>query len=159
MRSVRLFTCISLSLEIELEVNSGKIPLMLEGYTSHDQMVGPVKRLLHDHALPWNETFVSMFVLLPHDSTNTLHNAFGYPFELDIEKVLADIALVCSDDIQNWVRSGVAPRVALNLQNLDAAAKAQALRNARLQSNSARAEARMFRPLRVEDIHTCSGGS
>lgn len=152
MIPIRLFTCVTLSVEEELEVEMRQVPPILEGYESHDQMVGPVKRVLEAYNLPWNETFVSIFILLPGDSPTALHEAFGYPFELNPDKVIEDIALVCSDDIQNLVRSRVPPRVAMDLRSLSSEEKIHVLRTARLQSNNARAEARMLRPLRAEDV-------
>jgi hypothetical protein len=150
MTAIRLFTCIVLSLEEKLEAEMGHVPSKLEGHTSHDQMVGPVKGILEKHHLPWCDDFVSAFVLLPDENPRTLHDAFGYAFELRVDQVIEDIALVCSDDIQNWVNSRVPPRVAI--REIDVEAKMVALRNARLQSNNARTEARMFRRLRGTDL-------
>jgi hypothetical protein len=104
MTSIRLVSCITLSLDDELQVEAGNLPDRLDGHTSHDQMFGPVKSLLESHRLQWSDTFVSLFVLLPDDATAALDEAFGYPLELKIDEVIPDVALACSDDIQNWIQ-------------------------------------------------------
>jgi len=87
MESLRLVACIRLSLEEELLVENGILPERFEGHKSGDQQVGPVKDFLESRKLPWSETFVSVFVLLPEDDTTWLHEAFGYPFELKLDQI------------------------------------------------------------------------
>jgi hypothetical protein len=156
MTSIRLFTCVTLSLDEELQVLSGDLPKGLEGCTSHDQMVGPVKQLLESHHLPWSETFVSLFVLLPSDETTALHEAFGYPFELNVDEVIPDVVLVCSEDAQNWVRRTTSPRAYFDLTDMASQAKVEILLEARNQSDNKRAEARMNRALRLSDVRVLS---
>ena len=152
MNPIRLITCVTLSLPEELAVAAGQFPQRLEGHISHDQMVGPVRNLLEAHDLPWSEIFVSLFVLLPSDDPGTLHGAFGYPFELDVDLVLPYVVLVCSDDVQNWVDKTVTPAVYADLRDTPKDVKMTLLRSARMASNELRAEARMNRALRLDDL-------
>ncbi|HEY6249606.1 MAG TPA: hypothetical protein VI685_06570 [Candidatus Angelobacter sp.] len=152
MNSIRLITCVTLSLEEELAVQAGQPPQRLEGHTSHDQMVGPVKDLLQERDLPWSEIFVSLFVLLPGDDTSALHDAFGYPFELNVERVMPYVAMVCSDDVQNWVDKAAAPTVYADLRDKPKEVKITLLRKALVESDERRAEARMNRALQLDDL-------
>lgn len=152
MNGIRLIACVTLSMSEELAVEAGEFPQRLEGYTSHDQMVGPVKDLLERHELPWSEVFVSLFVLLPSDDSSALHEAFGYPLELNVERVIPDVVMVCSDDVQNWVRRAVAPTMYVDLREKPSDVKITLLRRARMASNDLRAEARMNRALRLDDL-------
>jgi hypothetical protein len=152
MIPIRLLACITLSLDEEFRVQSGQLPERLEGYTSHDQMFGPVKDLLESHGLPWTETFVSLFILLPGESTEHLHSAFGYPLEVKVDEVIHDVVLACSKDVQNWIQRGTPPKVYANLSDKTIQAKLKLLRDARDQSDNGRAEARMNRALRLADF-------
>ncbi len=152
MPSIRLVVCITLSLDEELQVQAGSLPERLKGYTSHDQMFGPVKSLLESHSLPWSDTFVSLFVLLPDDATEALHEAFGYPLELKVDEVIPDVVLACSDDVQNWIRRATPPKVYADLTAMTIQTKVNILRDARTQSDNGRAEARMDRALRLGDF-------
>jgi hypothetical protein len=152
MTSIRLFACITLSPKEEMCVEAGNLPERLDGYASHDQMVGPVKDLLESHHLPWSERFVSMFVLLPSDDPAAMHEAFGHPFELNVDKVIPDVVLVCSEDVQNWVRRVTSPSVYFDLTDMASLAKVKILLDARNQSDNERAEARMNRALRLSDV-------
>src|SRR6266852_6366591 len=130
MTSIRLVACITLSLDEEWQVEAGNLPERLEGYTSHDQMLGPVKSLLESHRLPWSDTFVSLFVLLPGDGTAALHEAFGYPLGLKVDEVIPDVVLACSDDVQNWIRRATPPKVYADLTDMTIQAKVKILRDA-----------------------------
>lgn len=152
MNSIRLIACVTLTLDEELAVQAGALPPWLEGYCSHDLMVGPVRDLLERHELPWSETFVSLFVLLPGDDSSSLHDTFGYPLEVNVDRVLPHVALVCSDDLQNWVVSAADPAVYADLRDKPTEVKITLLRKARNESNELRAEARMNRALRLEDL-------
>ena len=152
MNSIKLVVCVELSYSEEVAVQGGQPLERLEGHTCHDQMVGPVKHLLEAHDLPWSETFLSLFVLLPGDDIDALHEAFGFPFELNVDRVLPDITMVCSDDVQNWVVKKATPAVYADLRDKPNEVKITLLRKARLQSNEQRAEARMNRPLQLADL-------
>lgn len=115
-------------------------------------MFGPVKSLLVSHCLPWSDTFVSLFVLLPDDPIADLHEAFGYPFELRVDEVIQDVVLVCSDDVHNWIQRATHPKVYADLTEMTIQAKLNTLRDARTGSDNMRAEARMNRALRLTDF-------
>jgi len=152
MESLKLVSCIQLSLEEELLVENGILPERLEGHKSGDQQVGPVKDFLQSRKLPWSETFVSVFVLLPEDDTTWLHEAFGYPFELKLDQILPSLVLVCSDDIQNCASNKRTPKCCANLTGMNDRDKIAILIKARRASDNARVEGRINRRLRLSDV-------
>jgi hypothetical protein len=109
-------------------------------------------RLLESHGLQSTETFVSLFILLPGESTADLHSAFGYHLEVKIDQVIRDVVLACSENVQNWIQRGTPPKVYANLSDKTSQAKLKLLRDARDQSGNGRAEARMNRALRLADF-------
>jgi hypothetical protein len=116
-------------------------------------MAGPVQQFLKRQELPSTNVFTSLFVLLPGDDTNSFLEAFGYPFELDVESVLPSITLVCSDDIQNAASNhGSSPKVCADLRGKSSKAKELILREARLNANNKRAEARTDGLLKAENF-------
>ena len=92
MAAIKIVACIELDdLNDELLVANGILPEWFEGYDSHDLEIGPVKDFLEPKKLPWNEKFVSVFVLLPDDDLICLHDAFGHCFELDLDEILPSL--------------------------------------------------------------------
>jgi hypothetical protein len=152
MESIKLIAGIRLSDVEELLVASGILPERLEGYTSGDQLVGPVIDFLRSKKLPWSETFVSVFIFLPDDDTTWVHEAFGYPFELNIDEILPSLVLVCSDDIQNCASNKRLPKCCANLTGMNDRDKIAVLIKARRVSESKRVEGRIHRPLRLSDV-------
>jgi hypothetical protein len=155
MTLIKLIACIKLSDYEEMLIGSDPCPDSLQGYKSHDQMVGLVKSFLESNRLPWAETFLSLFILRPEESTKDLHDAFGYPFEVDVAEVINDVVIACSDDIQNAARKHKRPNVFANLTGKTNEEKLVILRAAREQSDSGRAEARMNRSLLKTDLPIC----
>jgi hypothetical protein len=154
---VKLVTRIPLTFEEEASMElTGILPGKLEGYES-GRLHGEPKEVgvfLKMHGLPWKPRFVPVFIY--DDSENpdppgASVKAYGHPFLLRNETVLADLELVCCDDIQNAVLNKRSPSDFTDLRHLSPDEIERALQNSR--SNAARyAEARLHRRLSMEDV-------
>jgi hypothetical protein len=77
--------------------------------------------------------------------------AWGQEFEIDPESVLPDLEIVCRSDIQNAALNKKPASWFTDLRKLSIEGKIPALLEASRKSPSY-AEARMFRPLQIEDF-------
>jgi hypothetical protein len=158
MAAIKIVACIELNYAENIQVQDCILPDWLEGYTSHDLEVGPVKGFLQSKKLPWSEEFVSVFILLPDDDPTRLHEDFGYCFELDLDEVLPSLMLVCSDDIQNCASNKRTPKFYANLSGMSDSDKIANLVRALRASDGERAEGRINRLLRLSDVRPLTPG-
>jgi hypothetical protein len=109
---------------------------------------------LKKNGLPWKPRFVPVFIYFDSDDPDppgASVKAYGHPFLLRNETVLADLELVCCDDIQNAVLNNRSPSDFTDLRHRPPQEIEHALQNSR--GKAARyAEARLHRRLTMGDV-------
>jgi hypothetical protein len=134
----------------------GQVPASLIGRISGRNNPEPsaVANWLRKHGMPSQRLYIPMFVYAGVRS-NTLRDettgAWGQEFEIDPESVLPDLEIVCRWDIQNAALNKKPANWFTDLRKLSIEGKISALLEASRRSPSY-AEARMYRPLRIEDF-------
>jgi len=139
----------------------------LEGKPSHDDEPEKVARFCADWSLPYSREFRSIFIYYKgeaFDPAGASIKAYGNPFLLNEETVLAELEIACSQDIHNAAVNGIdtpqlAERNSKRFEDLSAipADDLEARREALLRALARRergqyVEARIFRALTKADI-------
>ena len=145
--------------ETELR-ESAEPPDWLDGYYSTEEKT-QIKALFKEYGLPWSEPQTCMLVtfdLKDERISASAAGGYGVLLRLNVESVLPDIGVVCSEDIKTAIGSGHSIEVFTDLQKMSVNEKRSALMEAadraRSDGNAHYAEALLYRALKKSDFWT-----